>query len=73
MTAEMIIARFGGIRPLAKKLTEFLGEEVRHSTVQGWKLRNNIPSRRQQQLLDLAPRCDVKLRPEDFFEGAQAA
>lgn len=39
--AERVIARFGGIRPMATKLG------VAVSTVQGWKLRGHIPAGRR--------------------------
>ncbi|TNE25769.1 MAG: hypothetical protein EP349_10420 [Alphaproteobacteria bacterium] len=48
LSAEEIITRFGGIRPLAKKMG------LTPSTVQGWKQRDSIPDNRLEQLAELA-------------------
>src|SRR5690625_3375628 len=53
--AERIIARFGGIRPLASKL------EVAVSTVQGWKNRGQIPAARREQIERAAKELDIDL------------
>jgi len=48
LPAEEIITRFGGIRPLAKKLG------LTPSTVQGWKQRDSIPDNRLNEIANLA-------------------
>lgn len=53
--AEEVIERFGGIRPMAKKI------EVAVTTVQGWKKRNTIPAGRRAQILEAAQAHDVDL------------
>ncbi len=51
--ADIIIDRFGGIRPMAAKL----GVPV--TTVQGWKKRNAIPGNRRADILDAANRHNI--------------
>ncbi len=53
--AEEIIERFGGIRPMAKKM------ELAVTTVQGWKKRGSIPARRYDQLLETARNHDIDI------------
>lgn len=53
--AAIVIDRFGGIRPMAKKM------DVAVTTVQGWKKRGSIPKRRWPQLMDVAKEYDVDL------------
>ncbi len=52
---EEIIERFGGIRPMAGKL------DVPVTTVQGWKKRNAIPKRREQQIIQAAQEHNIEL------------
>jgi len=54
-----LIARFGGIRPMATKLS------VPVSTVQGWKERNAIPVNRLEAIKAAARQHDIGLTPED--------
>lgn len=53
--AEEIIERFGGIRPMAKKM------DVAVTTVQGWKKRNVIPAGRYEDVLKAAHENAVDL------------
>ena len=53
--AADIIDRFGGIRPMAKKLS------VAATTVQGWKKRGAIPGARREQLEKAAKLYDLDL------------
>lgn len=53
--AERVIARFGGIRPTATKLG------VAVSTVQGWKMRGQIPPARLEQIKKAAEELGVNL------------
>ena len=53
--AEEVIERFGGIRPMAKKI------DVAVTTVQGWKKRNVIPGARRDQVLEAARVHNVDL------------
>lgn len=53
--AEKIIERFGGIRPMAHKIS------VPVTTVQGWKKRNVIPAGRRDQILAAAQENNVDL------------
>ncbi|SDG30266.1 inner membrane protein [Limimonas halophila] len=56
--AQTVIARFGGIRPMATKLG------VAVSTVQGWKNRGAIPLSRHDEILDAAAHHGIELDPE---------
>lgn len=56
INAEEIIERFGGIRPMAKKM------DVAVTTVQGWKKRGKIPARRLQQIQTAANDHSVEIR-----------
>ena len=53
--ASEIIERFGGIRPMAKKV------EVAVTTIQGWKKRDRIPANRRAQIIEAAQEHDVDL------------
>ncbi len=50
-----IIERFGGIRPLAKKI------DVAVTTVQGWKKRDTIPATRRDVIIEAAEEHDIDL------------
>lgn len=63
--AADVIERFGGIRPMAKKM------DVAVTTVQGWKKRDVIPAARRQQVMDAAAAHDVDLA--GVLEGASVA
>ncbi len=54
--AEQIIERFGGIRPMAKKI------DVAVTTVQGWKKRDQIPGSRREKIYAAAVEHDVDLK-----------
>ena len=53
--AEAIIERFGGIRPMASKIS------VPVTTVQGWKKRNVIPAARLEQIKTAAQQHNVDI------------
>ncbi len=59
--ANEVIERFGGIRPMSKKI------DVAVTTIQGWKKRNVIPSARRSDILKAAERYKVDL--SDLAEG----
>lgn len=48
LSADTVIEKFGGIRPLASKLG------IAFTTVQGWKKRNSIPDRHWKRIYKLA-------------------
>ncbi len=60
--AGEIIERFGGIRPMAKKI------EVAVTTIQGWKKRDIIPALRRETILQAARTHGVDL--SDLLSGA---
>lgn len=53
--ASEIIERFGGIRPMAKKMG------VAVTTVQGWKKRDVIPANRRDQVIEAADTHDIDI------------
>ncbi|MEY5098201.1 MAG: hypothetical protein RJA36_920 [Pseudomonadota bacterium] len=69
--AELVIHRFGGVRPLARLL------KVNPSTVQRWKmpaarggLDGRVPSARMAELLRLAVEQKIILTASELIEGA---
>ena len=60
---QRIIARFGGIRPMAGKLT------VAVSTVQGWRERGAIPARHHARVLAAARAHGIGIGPDDLAGG----
>lgn len=62
--AERIIARFGGIRPMAAKLG------IAVTTVQGWKERGTIPQPRHAQILAAAEAEGISLDPAELAAAA---
>jgi hypothetical protein len=62
--AEAVIERFGGIRPMAKKV------DVAVTTVQGWKKRNVIPGPRREQVIEAARIHNIDL--SDILDGKNA-
>lgn len=62
--AEAVIERFGGIRPMASKMS------VPVTTVQGWKKRNVIPGNRRDDVVRAAARNNIDLR--DILDKAVA-
>ncbi|MDH3659792.1 MAG: crotonyl-CoA carboxylase/reductase, partial [Alphaproteobacteria bacterium] len=66
-TVEDVISRFGS----QQRVAELLG--IWQTAVSGWVRRGAIPARRQEQLLTIAQREGVKLKPEDFFAVESSA
>ena len=73
MGARRIIGLFGGIRPMARKMSQALGKRVPATTIQGWSDRDAIPSRRQDEVMAAARICGIALGFADFFDGPEAA
>lgn len=69
--AELVIQRFGGVRPLSRLL------KLHHSSVVRWPqpkprgLGGFIPSRLHQPLLQLAKDHDVQLTPDELIYGGR--
>lgn len=63
--AERIIARFGGIRPMAAKLG------IAVTTVQGWKERGTIPQPRHAEILAAAEAENITLDPADLAAAGE--
>lgn len=53
--AEQVIERFGGIRPMANKMS------VPVTTVQGWKKRNVIPGNRREDVIRAARQNNIEI------------
>ena len=62
--AEDVIERFGGIRPMAKKI------DVAVTTIQGWKKRGVIPANRREMIIEAAEVHGVEL-PESLQENLE--
>lgn len=61
---EKVIERFGGIRPMSKKI------DVPVTTIQGWKKRDTIPGGRRAVILKAAAQSGIDL--SDLIAGAPA-
>lgn len=53
-------------------MAKALGHE-HPTTVQGWKERGFIPSKRHQEVLEAARANDIALEPADFFDAEAKA
>ena len=73
MGVRRIIGLFGGIRPMARQMSQALGRRVPATTIQGWSERGAIPSRRQNEVMAAARVCGIALGFADFFDGPEAA
>ena len=60
-----IIERFGGIRPMAAKISTPV------TTVEGWKKRDVIPGTRREQIIKAASENNIDL--SDLLDGADVA
>jgi transposase-like protein len=72
--ADIVISRFGGVRPLAR----LLGKDP--STIHRWRqpaerggLDGRVPSAAQVRLLDLARERGIELSPADLVLGSCAS
>ncbi|MCZ6745326.1 MAG: hypothetical protein O7D31_11730, partial [Alphaproteobacteria bacterium] len=73
MGVRRIIGLFGGIRPMARQMSQALGRRVPATTIQGWSDRGTIPSRRQDEVMAAARECGIALGFADFFDGPEAS
>ena len=64
---EAVIAKFGGLRPMANKL------DLAVSTVQGWKIRGHIPEQRHAEVLKAAKEHDIAVSAADLLPPGEAA
>lgn len=62
--SRIVITAFGGIRPLARLL-----RHPKHTTVQGWWLRDVIPAHQQAIVLEAARSSGIHLEPSDLIPG----
>ena len=60
-SVEEIIAKFGGLRPMATKL------DLAVSTVQGWKIRGHIPEQRHEEILKAAQQHGIAVSAADLL------
>ncbi len=65
-SVEEIIAKFGGLRPMATKLN------LAVSTVQGWKIRGHIPEQRHDEILKAAKEHGIAVSAADLQPPAGA-
>lgn len=71
--ADVVISKFGGVRPLARLL------EKDPSTIHRWRmpaarggLDGRVPSVAQQRLLELARERGISLTADELINGAQS-
>ncbi|WP_353469621.1 carph-isopro domain-containing protein [Sphingomonas faeni] len=67
MTTKELINSMGGIRATAR----CLGHRS-HTTVQGWCVREVIPTRQQRQILELARKQGIVIEPIDLIAGVRS-
>lgn len=65
--ADYVIAKFGGLAGTAKAI----GKPV--TTVQGWRVRGQIPQEHWRKLIDAAKARDKLITLEDFLKEHQPA
>jgi hypothetical protein len=65
--AEMVVAAFGGVRPMAARLG------IAATTIQGWKSRGNIPENRRQAVLEAAQADGIDLTVPQVEDTAEEA
>jgi hypothetical protein len=65
--AARVIAKFGGIRPMARLIKR------PPSTVQSWEISGFIPARQQSHILQVAAASGIGVTPSDFFDVSPAA
>ncbi len=78
--ARYVIAKFGGIRPLARKLGPFMAhrDTIEPSTIERWQrgkprgTNGLIPAHYHAPLLELARAEGVPLSAEELIFGSQA-
>lgn len=61
MSVRQIIDRFGGIRPLARRLS------VGPSRVQYWYNHDSIPAKQQAAVIAAGTHLEPPVCPDDFF------
>jgi len=61
---KIIKTVFGGTRPMAR-LTGYPS-----GTINSWRIREQIPAKHHQPILDCARDNQIDLEPSDFFEAA---
>lgn len=71
--AEKIIAKFGGLNAMSRKMEKALGKPVPPSTIQYWGETGRVPALRQADVLATARAEKIGLGPADFFEPMEAA
>jgi len=65
--AARVIAKFGGIRPMARLMS------IPPTTVQSWGVSGFIPARHQSSILQVAVANGIDVTPDDFFNVTAAA
>ena len=71
--SKKIITRFGGVYPMADKMTRALGRRVAPTTIQYWWTQGYIPIRRQPDVIKAAKFHGVQIRTAEFAFTGNAA
>ncbi len=67
LSVEEVVRRFGGIRPMAAKLS------IPVTTVQGWKNRGHIPENRHDVIVEAARRLGINFSADQPSDRSSAA
>lgn len=74
LMSKKIILAFGGVRPMAVKMSEALpGKNLAPTTVQYWWEQGYIPIKRQPDVSKAARFHGIKIEPADFAFTGEAA
>lgn len=71
--AEKIIARFGGLSDMSRKLKEALGKPVPVSTIQYWAAQGYIPSKRVPDIVAAGKFHDIPVTHGECVGESEAA
>lgn len=71
--AEKIIAKFGGLNAMSRKMEKALGKPVAPSTIQYWGEVGHIPALRQPEVFKTAEAEGIEFTSAEFFEPMEAA
>lgn len=63
-----LVSEFGGVRPLADRMTEVLGKKIAPSTVQYWVEVGYVPQKRVGDVLRVAEAHGKTIRQADLYQ-----
>ncbi len=60
---DVVIDKFGGVKELAAKYLNYFGIEIKIKTINKWKERKSLPSKRYIELMELANYYKITIPP----------